>query len=351
MDIKFETKEIEISPNLKLNDYINDRYFDSDDNEQDFMRLIDSIKTHGLINPLILAYDNKKPEELELICGRRRIKAIREICKETGVNFKAICRILPANTDRQIRNIIAFQDNENRKDLDDEIKFLPLYLLVANSFYKVEQISKNSLVEIMDDKLKVFLQRMVRGDGVDDTKTQALIRNLAEQVKMDERVLVKKLYNMSQIDNNFFKIKQRFHIQTKELLRYRNSDNQEVKELTDEVFFVMNCIHSIKKNTPADIAQDLCDKINKKTKKRIDLNFTLNEWQNPETNKENTTLIVQKYIKEIRELLAASKEPRKKTPSAKKIKTFLKTASDDEIEQILALIEKFEKDKNATSDF
>lgn len=345
MNINFETKEIEFTPNIVINDYINDRFFDNDDNEQDFLRLVESIKTNGLINPLILAYDNKKPDEFELICGRRRIKAIREICKSTGNSFKAICRILPPNTDRQTRNIIAFQDNQNRKDLNENIKFFPLYLLIANSFYNVEQISKNSLIEIVDDKLRLYLKQLNNGESVEDTKTKTFIQNLSRQINIDERDFIKKIYSISQIDNNFFKIKRNFHIQTKELLKYKNSDNLEVKELIKEIFFIMNCINSINKNTPIDKAQTLCDKINEKIKSRFDLEFLPNQWLNITTSKENSTIIIQKYIKEIKEIIDKIKKPTKSNQNTNKVKKFLKIANEDEIEQILAFIEQLRKDK------
>lgn len=345
MNVDFEIKEIEITQASKFSDYINDRFFDSKEDDQDLMRLIDSIKNQGLINPIVLAYDNEDNTMFEIISGRRRLKAIKEICKETG-SFKALCRILPKNTDRETRNIIAFHDNENRKDLDESVKFMPIYLLVANAFYKIDQISKNSLLEVRDNKLREFLRKVSKGDKVDDSNTLAVIRKLADQVKINEKIFVKKLYEIAQIDSNFFKIKARFEIETKELLKYKNSNNEEVKELLDEVFFVMNCINSFKKNMPDDEVQKLLSEINQKIKARFDMEVSFDEWQNASQRKEAITNIISKYIKAIKEILANLKKNEAKTPSGEKvIKAFLKTATESEMEQILALIEKMRKEK------
>ena len=114
MKTNFTNDTFDINPNFIVVDYITDRAYDTSENEQDFLRLVSSIKENGLINSLILAETGDSNKPYELICGRRRLKAIRQICKESGESFKTPCRVLPQQTDRLTRNLIAYDDNKNR---------------------------------------------------------------------------------------------------------------------------------------------------------------------------------------------------------------------------------------------
>ena len=76
------------------------------------------------------------------------------------------------------------------------------------------------------------------------------------------------------------------------------------------------------------------------------MEVSFDEWQNASQRKEAITNIISKYIKAIKEILANLKKNEAKTPSGEKvIKAFLKTATESEMEQILALIEKMRKEK------
>lgn len=77
MKTNFTNDTFDINPNFIVVDYITDRAYDTSENEQDFLRLVSSIKENGLINSLILAETGDSNKPYELICGRRRLKAIR----------------------------------------------------------------------------------------------------------------------------------------------------------------------------------------------------------------------------------------------------------------------------------
>lgn len=85
---------------------LNDRL---DDDDADHAALVASIRDHGQQVPVLLRPHPEKPDHFQVVYGRRRVKAMRDL----GVPIKALIRLL----DDQELVVAQGQENAARKDL------------------------------------------------------------------------------------------------------------------------------------------------------------------------------------------------------------------------------------------
>ena len=312
---------------IDIVDKIKDRSLDEVENPLDFARLKQSIKENGLFNPLIFA--RLGDDKLELLCGRRRLKALRGLSKEDEKFANVECKIYGVDTSREQRNIIAFSDNQHRKDLNNELKFYPLYLLVIAKFYNIDSksiLEGNIIENVKDDKLFEYLKNIDISQPNNDA-TYNYIATLSNQINVDIATLLAEFCKISALDYNVYMMKrQNENLSIKKLLKFKNSTNQTIKTLYAEV----NKTISLLLQKEID-----CEKINEISKSRFDLECSV---QNKSEIKAFFDKILSLYYSEMQKCANTEKEKTKQNTSLKEIKSFLKGANDSEIEQILEFI-------------
>ncbi|MFH0887588.1 MAG: ParB/RepB/Spo0J family partition protein [Planctomycetota bacterium] len=89
--------------------------------------LIDSIRTAGVLQPIVVRQDPKNPDIYEIIMGERRFRACQALKKET------IPAVLKEADDRQMMEW-ALIENTHRKDLNP-IERAKAYKLLADTFH------------------------------------------------------------------------------------------------------------------------------------------------------------------------------------------------------------------------
>ncbi|MEW6027133.1 MAG: ParB/RepB/Spo0J family partition protein [Planctomycetota bacterium] len=94
--------------------------------KESLRELIDSIREHGVLRPIILRPDPQKPGIFEIIMGERRFRSCQALNKDT---IPAVVR--PA-TDEEMMEY-ALIENTHRKDLNP-IERAQAYKLLADTF-------------------------------------------------------------------------------------------------------------------------------------------------------------------------------------------------------------------------
>ena len=316
---------------VKIVDKIQDRLLDNSENPIEFARLQNSIKEDGLLNPLIFARIDDNT--LEILCGRRRLKALRGIYK-TNPEFENVeCKIYSVDTDRIKRNIIAFSDNQNRKDLSSTVKFYPLFLLIAANFYNLNiDIKESNIIgNVVDTKLFEYLQKFDYTKP-SDNPTYKLIVELSNQIKLDTASFIAEICKISSLDYNLYMMKrQNSSISIKDLLKFKNSNEPLIKILYSEINTIMTLLSV---NTEINY-----DKINEIAIQR----FSIECPHDIEHAKSFIDKILPMYLNEMSKI---QKENTKKKDHAgvKEIKSFLKNAKEADIEKVLDFIKQIQKD-------
>ena len=94
---------------------------------ESLQELIDSIRTHGVLEPIVVRQDPENPNTYEIIMGERRFRACQALKKET------IPAVLKEADDRQMMEW-ALIENTHRKDLNP-IERAKAYKLLADTFH------------------------------------------------------------------------------------------------------------------------------------------------------------------------------------------------------------------------
>jgi len=94
---------------------------------ESLQELIDSIKIHGVLEPIVVRQDPENPNTYEIIMGERRFRACQALKKET------IPAVLKEADDRQMMEW-ALIENTHRKDLNP-IERAKAYQLLADTFH------------------------------------------------------------------------------------------------------------------------------------------------------------------------------------------------------------------------
>ena len=320
------TRNININQ-VKIIDLIKDRSLDNE-NLMEFTRLQENIRKNGLLNPLIFArIDNNT---LELLCGRRRLKALRQLSKEDEKFATVECKIYDIETNREERNIIAFSDNQNRKDLSNEIKFYPLFLLIASKFYNIDiSIEKrtNFIKFVNDTKLFDFLKNLNPKEASNNNETFKFIVDLSNKINIDTPTFISELLKIASFDSNTFTIKSETNLSVKELLKFKNSEIDEIRELYQEISKIISLLSSnISVNSDGIKAE-----INKITEPRFSVSIVDDENMQTFFN-----MIVKKYLAEMGRIQRENKP--KANKNLKDLKAFLKDASDSDIAKVLEFV-------------
>ncbi len=117
-------------------------------NEESINELAESIKKHGLIQPIIVIKD-KKNDSYILVAGERRLKAVKKLGKE---KIKAIVVDYTIDDLREY----ALIENIQREDLSPIEIALSLYELIKKHGYTHEELAKNL------GKSRTYITNMLR---------------------------------------------------------------------------------------------------------------------------------------------------------------------------------------------
>ena len=101
---------------LPIHKLINYKYNPRCVYEEDKIKMMsDSIRAHGLINPIHVVPDDKKSGFYQVIAGRTRLKAITKYLKDIP-SLQAIPAIIHKSKDVKEIAVLAFMENEKRND-------------------------------------------------------------------------------------------------------------------------------------------------------------------------------------------------------------------------------------------
>lgn len=91
---------------------------DGDNDTEPFKDLVENIKKHGLLNPLLVKLNNET-NKYEIIAGQRRFNALKELKKEV-----IKCSVIDGNTTKEQQIILSLTENIHRQNmkLSDLIK-------------------------------------------------------------------------------------------------------------------------------------------------------------------------------------------------------------------------------------
>ena len=107
-------------------------------NKESINELADSIKSQGLLMPILVKKDAKRINKYTIIAGERRWRA----CKLIG--FKTIKVIIVENTTEKVDALAAIIENVQREDLSPLDEALAYDNLIKNYSMKHEDIAKNT---------------------------------------------------------------------------------------------------------------------------------------------------------------------------------------------------------------
>lgn len=336
-------------------DYINDRDIDTPESEVAFQRLKQSIeKTGELINPLIFARIENKNDRIEILCGRRRLRALRQIAKksENAGGVYVNCRILTADASREERNIIAFDDNQNRKDLSEGVKYYPLFLLAVATFYKQPNYEQNPIALAENDEFFKYMKAIVDKQPKNDD-TSKLIENLAARIGLSKEELAEKFSYLSVLSNKTYRLQLEAKMQLKKLNALAKSSIKEVRELFDEVLEINTIFSESYEDGYADESieekqqrlasnQACLDKINAFVVPRLGLELkNENLIKSGLSAKQIIKDIIDKYIRKM-ESIEAKGKPTKQQDAAKKVRSALKGLNDEQLNRVLDFIKGLE---------
>lgn len=145
--------------------------------EESLERLGESIKTHGLLQPIIV---RRKNGHFELVVGERRLRAAQRI----GLTeIEAKIEDIDDATCMELRLI----ENTHREDLTHAEKGDAVYSLIENYPEKYERVADvaraintpNSTVRgwcMASDKLSPKVKRLIQADRLDDSKARYLFK-------------------------------------------------------------------------------------------------------------------------------------------------------------------------------
>jgi ParB/RepB/Spo0J family partition protein len=124
---------------------------DKDSDNNNFAALVQTIKKHGVIQPIVVS--KTETDKYEIVAGRRRFKA----CKMLGLmEIPAVVRAkTPATTttttenDKDENQIIALVENLHRKDLSDIEKANGILSIYTNAGYQDQDVIR--LIKFLDN--------------------------------------------------------------------------------------------------------------------------------------------------------------------------------------------------------
>lgn len=180
----------------KIIDLLEDRALDNQDMLANEI-LQNDIKNNGILNPLIFA--RLEDNSLEIICGRRRLEAIKNL------EIKTIpVKILKKDIESSQKYLIAYSENANQKKLNTYAQNESLLLAYGIMRYNPEKkhISnsdmKNRFLAFVKKELVKFNEKNEDKKPTynkEDIKTLEVLKELSKKVSINEQSLIKKMIN------------------------------------------------------------------------------------------------------------------------------------------------------------
>jgi len=143
---------------LILSDRVNVRRFIGD-----ITRLKESIRRVGILQPIVVRRSHEKPEGYEVICGRRRVLAVKELLKE-GYTIEKLPAILIEASDKEAI-ILSLSENRIRGDLNPQEIGEALRVLKEEYGMREEEVSQYLSEKVVELKRLLELARIAGGLG------------------------------------------------------------------------------------------------------------------------------------------------------------------------------------------
>lgn len=152
---------VKLIPIERIVDNVKDRYLTNFENERSFKALKESLLNVGLINPILV---QKKNDDYVLLCGRRRVRAFRDLANLKKKEFEKIkAQILVEDTPSWMVTSLIFTDNQLRRSLAGFEKSMAFIVALYNYMEEkdgalVEDYSINEiLVDIISNSYNRWL--------------------------------------------------------------------------------------------------------------------------------------------------------------------------------------------------
>jgi len=156
--------------------------------DPEFRKLISSIKTHGILEPLIVKKDQSRKEHFTLIDGERRLRAAIEVASDDKKSNNTV-PVLIAKDDADGR-ILAYQVHMLRKNWDKAAETKSIKTIIADLKQKNPNLKEKEIIK----QLKEITAH-----------TDPQISDLLKLIKYDDRVIEKVIsgqINMSYLIQN-----------------------------------------------------------------------------------------------------------------------------------------------------
>ena len=111
----------------------------------DLVPLADSIRRHGLLNPIVLS------ESLELIAGHRRLESVRSL------GWRHIPAIVMRQDEAKARLVLEIEENVQRADLNPEE--------LAEAYFRLERMKNPGFFVRLWIRILTFFKRIVGAEA------------------------------------------------------------------------------------------------------------------------------------------------------------------------------------------
>ena len=164
-------------------------------------------------------------------------------------------------------------------------------------------------------------------EASNNNETFKFIVDLSNKINIDTPTFISELLKIASFDSNTFTIKSETNLSVKELLKFKNSEIDEIRELYQEISKIISLLSSnISVNSDGIKAE-----INKITEPRFSVSIVDDENMQTFFN-----MIVKKYLAEMGRIQRENKP--KANKNLKDLKAFLKDASDSDIAKVLEFV-------------
>jgi len=143
---------------LVISDKINVRRFIGD-----ISGLKESIRRVGILQPIVIRRSSEYPDKYEVICGRRRVVAVRELMEEGHIIDKLPAVLVDVDDKEAI--LLSLSENRIRGDLNPQEVGEALRILKEEYGMSEEEVSQYLSERVVELRRLLEIARVVRGIG------------------------------------------------------------------------------------------------------------------------------------------------------------------------------------------
>ncbi|MBZ8002692.1 ParB/RepB/Spo0J family partition protein [Campylobacter canadensis] len=175
----------------KMKDNSRNRHFNDEDETKNII-LMKSIKTNGVVNPLLF---KKKEEELELVSGRRRLKAIANLLKNDNLQDYEVPVLILEQEKYNDSYLLSYAENNFRTQLKENCNYISLELHILSKIKDINNMDYVNISQECDTLIYKISELQTNNKEISFDETASIILNELQNLSNSLCIPMKKLIN------------------------------------------------------------------------------------------------------------------------------------------------------------